>query len=106
MAVVPKPLSCFDYDANIKTCQGLKDPPGAYPPLPPVATPGAGGEASSSLDSLVPLRVDLAGGGDGDPGAVERSYKERWEHDYHIFLAFLIIACIIILLGQFRDDFY
>ncbi|MCL0029919.1 hypothetical protein M1O24_03225 [Dehalococcoidia bacterium] len=23
----------------------------------------------------------------------------RWEHDYHIFLAFLIIACIIILLG-------
>ncbi|MCL0065101.1 transposase [Dehalococcoidia bacterium] len=29
----------------------------------------------------------------------------RWEHDYHIFLAFLIIACIIILLGQFRDDF-
>ena len=44
--------------------------------LPPVITAGAGDEVPSSLDSLVPLRVDLAGGGDGEPGAVERSYKE------------------------------
>ena len=56
-----RPLPCLHYGTNVKPRQGSKDPLGGHP---------------SSLDSLVPLRVDLAGGGDGEPGAVERFYKD------------------------------